>query len=394
MWAAGGHTSIDSRLIDEFTRRTGIVVRVVPATESSSHRFNQELALLVNEPTAVDVYQIDPIWVARLAPYLMDVRSQVAPSARDELPEVVENATFNGRVVAVPMMVSYGLLYYRRDLLNKYGFSHPPKTWDELGTQARRIQTQERAAGNKDFWGYVWQGASYEGLTCNALEWQSSAGGGNFVTADRRANAANPATVRAFHRAASWVGTISPPGVTAYVEEDSRNVWQSGHAAFLRNWGYVYALAEQSPEVRTRFAVAPLPSDNRPKSTAMGGWYLGVAAQTRHGADALAFVTFMTSLSAQTRRTLGGSLFPTLNSVYSNPQVQHDKELFSMVGEIAAHAVRRPAAVVGASYSCLSRVYADGVHDIITGTVTAESGSAALNARMQQMLDAPSQDCQ
>src|SRR5690242_9414527 len=182
MWAAGGRTSIDRVLVDEFTRRTGVSVSLVPASESSSRRFDQELSVLQSDPAAVDVLQVDPVWAVRLAPHLLDLRAQLASYRSDELPEVIENATFDGRLVGAPMLVSYGLLYYRKDLLEKYGFSHPPATWDELEQQAERIQRGERAAGDKEFWGYVWQGGDYEGLTCNALEWQYSAGGRNFVS--------------------------------------------------------------------------------------------------------------------------------------------------------------------------------------------------------------------
>jgi trehalose/maltose transport system substrate-binding protein len=393
MWAAGGRTSIDRVLVDEFTRRTGVSVYLVPASESSSRRFNQELSVLQDDPAAVDVLQVDPIWAVRLAPRLLDLRGQLASYRDDELPEVVENVTFDGRVVGAPMLVSYGLLYYRTDLLKKYGFAHPPASWNELEQQARRIQRGERAAGDKEFWGYVWQGGDYEGLTCNALEWQYSAGGSNFVSHERRANTANSQAIGAFSRAASWVGTISPPGVTGYVEEDSRNVWQSGHAAFLRNWGYVYSLAMRSPEVGGRFAATALPTGLNSSSTVLGGWYLAVPATSRHRSDALAFVEFMTSNSAQKQRALHGSLFPTLKSVYRDVEVRRSNPVFGIVDYIADHAVRRPAAVAGLSYSCVSRVYAHGVHEIISGAIAPAIGATVMDAQIKAVLAAPAQDC-
>jgi trehalose/maltose transport system substrate-binding protein len=393
MWAAGGRTSIDRVLVDEFTRRTGVSVYLVPASESSSRRFDQELSALQNDPVAVDVLQVDPVWAVRLAPHLLDLRARLASYRGDELPEVIENATFDGRLVGAPMLVSYGLLYYRKDLLKKYGFPHPPTTWDELEQQAQRIQRGERAAGDKEFWGYVWQGADYEGLSCNALEWQYSAGGSNFVSPDRRANTANSQAIGAFSRAASWVGTISPPGVTGYVEEDSRNVWQSGHAAFLRNWGYVYSLAMRSPEVGGRFAATVLPAWLNTSSTVLGGWYLAVPTTSRHRSDALAFVEFMTSYSAQKRRALDGSLFPTLRSVYRDGEVRRSNRLFDIVDDIANHAIRRPAAVVGMSYSCVSRVYAHGVHEIISGAIAPAIGATAMHEEIEAALAAPAQDC-
>jgi trehalose/maltose transport system substrate-binding protein len=105
---------------------------------------------------------------------------------------------------------------YRSDLLRRYGYREPPKTWDELETMATRIQAGERAKGEKDFWGYVWQGGISEDLTCSGLEWQISEGGGRIVENDKTISVSNPLAVRAWKRAARWVGSISPPGVVAY----------------------------------------------------------------------------------------------------------------------------------------------------------------------------------
>jgi trehalose/maltose transport system substrate-binding protein len=396
MWSAGGPTDIDHILIKDFTRQTGIAVHLVPAAESSSQRVTQELTLLQHRSSAVDVFEVDTTWPGLFAKYLVDLRSSLADRIQDEAPGIIQNATVEGRIVAAPFLVGYGLLYYRKDLVHKYGFTQPPATWRELELQSQRIQAGERRAGNKDFWGYVWQGADYEGLTCNALEWQYSQGGGNFITPDRRANVDSDATVQALARATRWIGTISPPGVTAYVEEDSRNIWQSGNAAFLRNWGYVYPLAKKSPLIGTRFAVAPLPSAENRHSSVLGGWYLGITAATRRKAEAIAFVRFMTSRAAQIRRAIHGGFLPTLRSVYRNPAVLRSNEIFSSVAEVTNGAVRRPASVVGPGYGCVSSAYAHGVHQILTSEVTARDGVDRLQTRLQEILQLPPQslrDC-
>jgi trehalose/maltose transport system substrate-binding protein len=396
MWSAGGRGNIDDILIDEFSRRTGIAVHLVPASESSSQRLKQELALLQRRSAAVDVFQIDSSWVARLAPYLVDLRPYLTDRLEGELPDLLEAATFNRQIVAAPFLVGYGLLYYRTDLLQKYGFKRPPRTWSELELQSRRIQRGERRSGNKNFWGYVWQGAEYEGLTCNALEWQYSGGGGNFVTAEKAVNVSNPPAIRAFARAAGWVGTISPPGVTAYVEEDSRNVWQSGNAAFLRNWGYVYPLARQSREVGKVFSVAPLPAGEDSHSSVLGGWYLGITSATHHRADALTFISFMTSEAAQKRRAIKGGFLPTIRSIYHDPEVLRSSQIFDSVAEVVTRSIRRPTSVIGPAYSCASAVYAHGVHQIITGRMSPDAAAKVMKADLQKILDAPpqaSQDC-
>jgi len=114
---------------------------------------------------------------------------------------------------------------------------------------AARIQAGERAKGKENFWGFVWQGAVSEALTCNALEWQASEGGGQIIEKDKTISVNNPHAIRAWRRAARWVGSISPPSVVGYKEWDALNVWVAGDVAFMRNWtlGYADSLAAGSP---------------------------------------------------------------------------------------------------------------------------------------------------
>lgn len=385
MWVPGDSNNLDQRIMREFTRRTGISIRVVPASESASKRLRQEVALLERESRAVDVIQVDTIWPEIVANYMLDLKDSLRSQLSDESREIVENATVGGRVVAAPFFVEYGMLYYRTDLLKKYGFARPPRTWDELEAQSSRIQKGERMRGHSDFWGYVWQGAEYEGLTCNALEWQSSQGGGNLVEQDHTVRVDNPAAIRAFARAARWVGTISPPGVTAYLEEDSRNVWQSGKAAFLRNWSYVYPLAKKSPEVSGRFSIAPLPEGVNRHGSVLGGWYLGVPKYTRHRADAIAFVKYMTSRDVQKERAIEGAFLPAMESLYRDPAVLNASPFFQAMADVPGRLIRRPSSLVGARYDLVSRAYAHDVHAILTGQISPTEGATSIQAEIARL---------
>lgn len=394
-WMAGNSRNLDRQIVAEFTRRTGIAVRFVPAPESTSQQLAQEMTLLEHGSNAVDVFQVDTTSPAMVAAYMIDLKDVLASELSDELPQAVENATIGGRVVAAPLFVEYGMLYYRTDLLKKYGFSRPPRTWNELELESSRIQQGERLRGHSDFWGYVWQGADYEGLTCNALEWQSSQGGGNPLEQDHTVNVDNPAAIRAFSRAARWVGTISPPGVVAYIEEDSRNIWQSGRAAFLRSWSYVYPLAKGSADVGGRFSVAPLPAGPARRSSVLGGWYLGISKHARHRKEAVEFLRYMLSRQVQSERAIKGAFLPAARSVYSDRAVLRAIPFVaSMSSDMRDSIIRRPASLVGARYGSVSRAYARGVHMILTGKTTATEGAAGIQAelvRLTGFADRPQQ---
>jgi trehalose/maltose transport system substrate-binding protein len=169
--------------------------------------------------------------------------------------------------------------------LEKYGYKEPPKTWEELRKIAKTIQDGERAAGNVDFCGFVWQGSSYEGLTCDALEWIYSFSGGSIIESDGNVSINNANALKALELAKSWAGTISPRGVTTYKEEESRNIWQSGNAAFLRNWPYCYALgANKESAIAGKFGVTVLPKggDGEKNAATLGGWQLMVSRYSKN----------------------------------------------------------------------------------------------------------------
>src|SRR5208282_1456804 len=127
------------------------------------------------------------------------------------------------------------LLSYRS--IRKVWIQSPTEDLEELAEMAKKIQDGERAAGKPDFQGFVFEGKA-ESLTCNALEWIYSYGGGSVIEPDKKVTINNPNAIKALDTAHSWIGTISPAAVTTYDEEGARNVWQAGNAAFMRNWPY------------------------------------------------------------------------------------------------------------------------------------------------------------
>ncbi len=162
---------------ESWSRRSGHEVRIVTAPGSTNERLALYQQLLAAGSADVDVFQIDVIWPGMLAKHLVDLTAHASEPVKAHFPSLIRNNTVDGRLVAIPWFTSMGLLYYRRDLLAKHGAA-VPDTWRALTSVAQRIQAAEREAGNPRFWGYVWQGRAYEGLTCNALEWVASHGGG------------------------------------------------------------------------------------------------------------------------------------------------------------------------------------------------------------------------
>ena len=374
----------------EFKKQTGIQVEVLPAPEAAVEQLLAWRRLLESGAKAPDVYAIDVIWPGILADNLLDLKAYVpAEEIKIHFPQLVSNSTVNGRLVALPTNLTEGVLFYRLDLLREYGYHTPPKTWQELETMARKIQAGERAKGNKEFWGYVWQGAPSEALTCNALEWQVSEGGGTILDESGRITVNNPAAIRAWERAARWVGSISPPAVIAYKEWDALNIWQAGQAAFMRNWtGGAYASASApNSAAKDRFDIAPLPAGAAGTASVIGGDAYGVSRHSLHPREAAMLVRFLASRDEQVRRSHVVAELPSIPQLYNDPDVLVANPQFPRALEVFRKgAVFRPSTVAGKMYPEVSRAYFEAVHAVLSGKKPASRAAGDLEDELRKIL--------
>ncbi|HLI27435.1 MAG TPA: ABC transporter substrate-binding protein [Chloroflexota bacterium] len=363
--SVGIGAELDQQLGARFTQDTGIAVRVIPRPQSASEAYATYLRFFQARSAAIDVLLIDIIWPGAFAPHLLDLRPFCAGEIDQFYPALIANNTVADRLVALPWFADVGLLYYRVDLLERYGFAAPPATWEELEVQARRIVAGERAA-NPVFTGYVFQGNAYEGLTCNALEWLASVGGGRILERGR-VTIANPAAAAILDQARGWVGLIAPRGVTTYQEDDARNVFQAGNAAFMRNWPYAYALAAgPASRVAGRFGVAPLPAaPGQPRVGTAGGQQLAVCQYSRAPEAAVELVRYLTSAPVQVYRALRGSFLPTRPAVAADPRVLAAEPFLGPLQ--AVERVTRPARDAGARYNQVSTAFFQGVNQVLNG---------------------------
>jgi len=370
-----------------------IQVRLIEGPVSATDRYGLYLQAFQAQSTDIDVMQIDVIWPGDLAEHLIDFNEYGgAEAVAGDFPAIVQNNTVDGRLVGLPWFTDGGLLYYRSDLLEKYGFSGPPATWDELEQMAQTIQDGERAEGNQDFWGYVWQGAPYEGLTCDALEWVYSSGGGTIISPDKLITINNEAAAAALDQAASWVGTISPPGVTSFMEEESRRVWHGGNAAFMRNWPYAYSLGNAEDSViKDKFAVVPLPKGEGPNARnadTLGGWQMAVSKYSAHPDEAAAVAKCLAGRESQKIRATVGSLLPTIGDLYSDSDVLAANPFFGQLFDVFnGGAVARPSTVTSDKYNEVSTIYFTEVNKVLTGAQTGAEAVAKIEAQLKDLLE-------
>lgn len=377
--------SISEDVLQEFTRESGIRVTHLPAPENSPDQLALTLDLLKKRVPTPDVYGIDVIWPAILNEYLMDLKPYFATELTSQDPEVVANYTVKSRLVAVPYHANTGALYYRVDLIQKYGFREPPRTWDELEKMAARIQQGERAKGAKDFWGFVWAGAASEGLTCDGLEWQVAEGGGRIVEPSGKVSVNNPNTIRAWERAARWVGSISPPSAVSYQEWDASNAfWTSGRAAFFRGWISDYFISHPvAYPFEEHSGLTSIPGGAAARVGTLGGFGLAVSRTSVHQAQAIELIRFLLRKEADLEDVRAHSepprrpelyQLPTMLKAYSRPT--------NFGGHPGSGVVARPSTVTGERYGAVSKAYVQALHSVLTGEVKAGPAAAALEKEL------------
>jgi trehalose/maltose transport system substrate-binding protein len=375
-------------LITKFRELTGIDVQTIrPGNDTSAVLSTYLREFEIGSPRA-DVYAIDIVWPGILSDYAEDLRPAFG-ELHDMVPGLVANNTVHGRLVAVPYFVEISLLYYRRDLLEKYHFVKPPRTWDELVQQAKVIAKGERANGRSTFWGYLWQGAASEALTCNALEWQISQGGGSLLKPDGTVSLDRPPMVQALERARRWIGTLSPPDVTGQLEDDSLRIWKDGDAAFMRNWPYAYVESMRpDSNVRNQVGVTLLPKGDHPgarHADVLGGFQLMVSKKSANKDAAIELVKFLTSPEIQRVNAVTRGYAPTRPALYDSPALKANAFFATLRNVLLNGAVTRPSTAAGAKYDRLSTAYFTAVRQTLIGEKSADAAVTELERELHRL---------
>jgi multiple sugar transport system substrate-binding protein len=331
---------------------------------------------------STDVFPMDIIWPAEFGANgwttpITDSQWSAADRA-NYLPGPLEGCTYNGKLWAAPLFTDVGLIYYRTDI-NKTA----PTTWDEL------VSMSKAASPSQVKFGYLWQGAQYEGLVCDFVEVLYGYGGAVLDPNNPKSVIVNsPQGVQALTQMVGWVGTISPAAVTTYKEEDCRSVWQNGDSAFMRNWPYAYSLGNdpKSSKIAGKFDVHPLlyGGNNTVSHSCIGGWQLGINAFSKNPDAAWKFVQYMLAPDAQKTLAIQLSLLSTLKSVYTDPDVLAKVPFFSKIQSIVPNAKPRP---VTPFYPDVTDAIQRSVHNALIKQISPQQALQQLQSDLQSIVN-------
>jgi multiple sugar transport system substrate-binding protein len=367
------------KLVDRFNRRQSrIVVKLYPLSSSTDAIHNTFVTSFMAKDAGIDVIAADVIWPPEFATaqWIEPLDSYFPPKRRTQfLPMTIHACTYKKQIWAVPWFTDTGLLYYRKDLLNR-----PPRTWEEL----IRVSQAKMKQGAVSY-GYVFQGNQYEGLVCNVLEFIWSNGGE--VMEDERIAIHTPQAIVALKIMSDIVKSgICPKDVTGFQEEDGRLFFQDGKTLFLRSWPNVWALVNRpNSKIHGKVGIATLPIG--PSGTVskgcLGGWNLMINRRSRNKAAAWKFIEFMTGVASQkTNATIAGRL-PTRYSVYQDPEVLRKNQYYRQFLPIILKSKPRPISKV---YPAISEIMQNYFFKAVTGQISAEAAILNIEREMQATL--------
>jgi multiple sugar transport system substrate-binding protein len=366
--------------------RPGVRVELVEGPNSTDLRENLYTAALLAGDDSFDLVSMDVTWTSKFAAagWLVPLEGEFAPGELGRLlPADVEAGRYRGRLYRVPVRTDVGLLYYRSDLLEAAGLE-APETFEDLVRISRALQSPPR------LWGFLWQGAQYEGLVCTYLEVLSGHGGFWIRPNTLEVGLDRPEAVEAlqFLRSARADRAISPPGVTTYREEESRRLFQDGRAVFLRNWPYVWRLAQASDSpVAGKIGVQPMVHAPSGRSAAtLGGWGFGVSRFSRHPRLAMEFIRHALRLESQRALCRDTGYAPALREAYEDPELLAANPFLARLRRVHERAVARPAI---ARYALASDILQRHLSACLAGLAGAGDALGEAAEETRRMLASP-----
>jgi multiple sugar transport system substrate-binding protein len=337
---------------------------------------------LKNRSKDVDVFLMDVIWPPEFAAagWAMPLDDYFSSSEQKKfLSGTILANTYSGSIYGVPLFIDSGVLYYRRDLLEKYGLT-PPETWQEMVRQARAIVSHEEKEGI-EIYGFSGQFKQYEGLVCDIMEYILS-NGGNILNPESNMPeiAEKPAIDALAFVRDNIIGGIAPRGVLTYQEPESLDLFLQGKSVFHRNWPYAWEVSNDSERstITGKVGITKLPHFPGGKSySTLGGWQLGISSYSENKEAAWTLVKFLTGERIQKILALKAGRAPTRTALYSDREILEAYPHFSDLKEVFLTSYPRPRTALYPSVSNILQRYFSKAISSPSSEIEKEARSAS-----------------
>lgn len=355
---AGEVPTWNKLIVKDFEKlNPGIHLQIIEGPNATDLTENLYTSAFILGESPYDLVYMDVIWTSKFAAagWLLDLTEKFSQQdLKVFLDKDVEAGRYEDKLYRIPMRSDAGMLYYRKDLLKKVG-AKPPETFGQLIRISQDLQKQKAVN-----WGYVWQGAQYEGLPAMFVEILQGFGGFWVNPETNEVGLDQPEAIQAVEFLKNVIDQgISPPGVTTYREEETKRLFVSGEAAFLRNWPYVWSVAnENTSKIKGKVGIKPMVHlPGKTGGACLGGWGLGISISSKHPEEALKAIRYFTSLDVQRQFTLETGSLSSRRELFSDPQVIAKYPHYPNLEKVANSAVLRPSIAQYAQASDLLQRY-------------------------------------
>jgi multiple sugar transport system substrate-binding protein len=367
-------TGIGHDVVNSFTAKYGAQgwkAQLVEFPASADQQRTQFIQRQQAKSSSCDVFSSDVIWTAEFSSqhWLYDLTPYINSRRSNFIAAPLETVHYGGKYWGVPETSDAGFLFYRTDKTKT-----PPTTWQQVYQQA------------KSMGGIVYQGAPYEGLTCNFLE-LAFAAGGQVLSADGKKSLINsPQNLKALELMVNGIKTgAAPQAVTTYMEPETDQAWGSGRYGFMRNWTYAYAADNTSGSaVKGKYAVVPLPSfEGGGRAGILGGHNSVISVYSKNPGLALKFADFYASKAFEEKALAKYSQAAVLPSVYALPAVKKAVPYSAELLQALTQAKARPVSPV---YPQISQAIYKNVNDALAGRVSPADALKAADSKITAAL--------
>ncbi len=375
-------------VIEEFNQlyrgKIEVIAVNLPFEKFSTNERKELLARSLRSKSDIDIFAVDLIWVPRFTRWSEPLDKYFSQAEKERLLSyAIESCIYEQSLVAMPMYIDVGLMYYRKDIIRRLPNAEEIEqrlqssiTWDEMLELRKKLKYE-----NKPF--YIFQAKDYEGLVCNYFE----------VAVSRRPdffkNNLIPLTSTAAEEALStlvgFVKTnVSPKAVLDFEENLSYTYMLDHDGVFVRGWpNFVEKFKRFYPDTAklSNIGRAPLPHfDGENPTSVLGGWNLMVSKSSTKKEAAVEFIRFLQSDHIQRLFFERDGYMPVINSVYQDSMFLVSHPELTFYKKIMQNGFHRPALV---EYTKTSNILSHFIHLAIKQDLTVKDALQKANDMIQ-----------
>jgi multiple sugar transport system substrate-binding protein len=348
-------SSAHRKIIDRFNQihqgRIEVVAVDLPFDKFSTNERKELLARsLRSRSDKLDLFAVDLIWIKRFARWCEPLDPYFSREERRRfLPVALQSCLSESSLVAVPLHLDIGLMYYRQDLIDRLPDAalvserlRESISWPDLLALQQRLQYN-----GKPF--YLFQADEYEGLVCTYLETVRSFDPDYHTAKGMDLDSPVARTALQFLVDLVWKYRASPPEVTEFDEQRSYNYMLAQDAVFVRGWpNFVENYTETHGATRAlrELRKAALPHvPGRPPTSVFGGWDLMLSKFSTHKPEAIEFIHFLGTREAQRILYEVEGFLPVAQEIYGDSTYMRAHPDLAYYHTLLERGFHRPALV-------------------------------------------------